>query len=452
VGNRSAKTDTASSNVTTYAYDYRQRLTGVTIKTSGGTVNYQATYTYDTLNRRIGTNVDADGAGANAPVQSWTVYDGQDTYADFNGSGTLQARYLNGPAVDELFARTDSAGTTSWYLTDRQNSVRNLVNSSGTITGTISYGSFGKPTTSGTTDRFGYTGREFDTATGLQYNRARYYDAAIGRWTQDDPIGFGGRDANLYRYVGNSPTNGSDPSGLISIYFEGTAQPLQTSGRRTTIQTLFAYSADPNSRLMLNPSLRDSNRSPITEAAVNMIRDTLAQNPHEKIYLYGWSRGGCEAIDVANQLAALNIPVQFLGVIDPVATPLMYSGGQKVNNNVANFFNASRSGLYDTNQKVGWQGYVGDGTIFQPTPSNPDYGSMTPKQSSCMNFSKYNTSHANLGWPDWNPKIYQDVLDRARQAGAPYPAGPLPYRGAPNSTVTDITPTRKGDSPQKMNR
>ena len=31
-----------------------------------------------------------------------------------------------------------------------------------------------------------------------------------------DPIGFGGGDANLYRYVGNSPLNGIDPTGLFS--------------------------------------------------------------------------------------------------------------------------------------------------------------------------------------------------------------------------------------------
>lgn len=30
----------------------------------------------------------------------------------------------------------------------------------------------------------------------------------------EDPSGFGGGDSNLYRYAGNSPTNGTDPSGL----------------------------------------------------------------------------------------------------------------------------------------------------------------------------------------------------------------------------------------------
>ncbi|MBX9627173.1 MAG: RHS repeat-associated core domain-containing protein, partial [Gemmataceae bacterium] len=40
------------------------------------------------------------------------------------------------------------------------------------------------------------------------------YDPNVGRWLQPDPIGFAGGDPNLYRYVGNSPTNFVDPSGL----------------------------------------------------------------------------------------------------------------------------------------------------------------------------------------------------------------------------------------------
>jgi uncharacterized protein RhaS with RHS repeats len=40
------------------------------------------------------------------------------------------------------------------------------------------------------------------------------YDPTIGRWTVEDPIDFAGGDANLYRYVGNVPTNYVDPTGL----------------------------------------------------------------------------------------------------------------------------------------------------------------------------------------------------------------------------------------------
>jgi RHS repeat-associated protein len=61
---------------------------------------------------------------------------------------------------------------------------------------------------------FGFTGRMFDDATGLQNNLNRWYDAKIGRWITEDPIGFAAGDANLSRYVANSPTNWIDPTGL----------------------------------------------------------------------------------------------------------------------------------------------------------------------------------------------------------------------------------------------
>ncbi len=42
----------------------------------------------------------------------------------------------------------------------------------------------------------------------------RYYDPAIGRFLQRDPIGIDG-GLNVYAYVGNSPTSLVDPSGLF---------------------------------------------------------------------------------------------------------------------------------------------------------------------------------------------------------------------------------------------
>jgi RHS repeat-associated protein len=62
--------------------------------------------------------------------------------------------------------------------------------------------------------RYGFTARELDSVTGLQYNRAHWCDLATGRWTGQDPLGFDAGDANWYRYVGNGPTNGKDPRGL----------------------------------------------------------------------------------------------------------------------------------------------------------------------------------------------------------------------------------------------
>jgi RHS repeat-associated protein len=63
-------------------------------------------------------------------------------------------------------------------------------------------------------DRYGYTARERDLETQLQYNRARYYDPASGRWITQDPLGFDAGDSNLYRYVNNQPVEKTDPTGL----------------------------------------------------------------------------------------------------------------------------------------------------------------------------------------------------------------------------------------------
>lgn len=66
-------------------------------------------------------------------------------------------------------------------------------------------------------DRFAFTGREWNSTVGLQFNRARYLDSTTGRWSQQDPIHFAARDPNLYRYVGNFPSQLSDATGLIAF-------------------------------------------------------------------------------------------------------------------------------------------------------------------------------------------------------------------------------------------
>ena len=47
------------------------------------------------------------------------------------------------------------------------------------------------------------------------------YDPTIGRFISEDPIAFDGGDMDLYRYVGNEPTNAIDPSGLYKIIWMG---------------------------------------------------------------------------------------------------------------------------------------------------------------------------------------------------------------------------------------
>jgi RHS repeat-associated protein len=216
-GNLTGKTDTGISNTWAFTWDDRNRLTGVTEKNSGGSVIMQATYTYDALNRRIGTDVDDDGSGPHSPVQTWFVYDGQKSYGDFNGSGAVQRRYLYGPAVDEILARTDSGGTSAWYLTNRLGSVGDIANTSGSVIDHVTYDSYGRVTseTNATNgDRFKFDGMQNDTSTGLYFDKARYYDPTAGRFISRDPISFEGGDSDLYRFVEDQPTNLVDSSGL----------------------------------------------------------------------------------------------------------------------------------------------------------------------------------------------------------------------------------------------
>src|SRR5262245_51842240 len=139
-----------------------------------------------------------------------------DVWADLNGSGSLTTRYIRGDVIDQIFSRIDS-GTNYWELTDRLGSVRDVINNSAVIKDTIGYNGFGgitSETDSSFRGRYAWTGREIDTEINLQYNRARYYNAATGRWISQDPLGFDAGDSNLYRYVRNIASNATDSSGL----------------------------------------------------------------------------------------------------------------------------------------------------------------------------------------------------------------------------------------------
>jgi RHS repeat-associated protein len=212
-GNMITSTNTSTHDVWTYTYNFLNLMTGAVEKTSTGTVLAQVTYTYDALDNRIG--MDENG------TQTWTLYDGSDPVMDFNSSGSLEMRYLNGPTgdlVDTVIARESSGGTVAWYLPDRLGTIRDLINNSGGIIDHVDYSAFGtvldesSPTNG---DRMmGFAGSERDTVAGLNLAVNRVENPGTGRWTSQDPLGFAAGDANLYRYVGNGPVYDTDKSGL----------------------------------------------------------------------------------------------------------------------------------------------------------------------------------------------------------------------------------------------
>jgi RHS repeat-associated protein len=126
------------------------------------------------------------------------------------------ANLLTGLGIDQVFSRTDAAGERS-LLTDALGSTIALADPSGTITTSYTYEPFGAATSTGasSTNRFQFTGRENDGASGLYFYRARYYGPTFGRFISEDPLRFpGGPDANLFAYVGNNPVSLIDPFGL----------------------------------------------------------------------------------------------------------------------------------------------------------------------------------------------------------------------------------------------
>jgi RHS repeat-associated protein len=92
-----------------------------------------------------------------------------------------------------------------------------LTNAAGEVTATFTYGPYGKPegSTGSATTPLGFAGQLTDSATGLQFLRARFYDPATGQFLSRDPaIKVSG---SAYGYTAGNPVNATDPNGLLSF-------------------------------------------------------------------------------------------------------------------------------------------------------------------------------------------------------------------------------------------
>ena len=263
VGNRSQVVDTTGT--TTYGYDGLYRLTGTTYPN----LDVQS-YTYDQMGNRLTkvhngtpTNYTYDDAGqmtaaggtsytydnngntatAGADTYTWdsanrlagTTLGGVTSTYGYNGAGLRTSRTIGGVTVMYAWDLTgslpnvlqDTAGnkyvygldlisktngvTQEYYLTDGLGSTTGITDNSGTVTGTYEYDVFGAVRAqSGATTEWSYTGEQNDP-TGLEYLRARYYDASTGRFLSQDPLPLMQR----YAYANDNPANLVDPSGLF---------------------------------------------------------------------------------------------------------------------------------------------------------------------------------------------------------------------------------------------
>jgi RHS repeat-associated protein len=212
-GNMSSRSNIVSHVVTTYQFDHRNRLVAILERNPAGVVTQTVAFTYDTANRRLSKAVNG--------LVTRFLYDRESSWADLDTAGLVTARYLHTDRLDELLARQRAIDGRGWYLTDHLGTVRDIATAGGAVVAHLDYSSFGRVVSSSNpaaVDRFLFTGREFDGETGWYFYRARYYDAGLGRFTSEDPIGFSGHDFNLYRYVGNRPTTLTDPLGQASLF------------------------------------------------------------------------------------------------------------------------------------------------------------------------------------------------------------------------------------------
>lgn len=106
-----------SDGVRSYTWDARNQLTALT----GGT---SATFSYDALERRRSKTVGG--------TTTRFLYDGDNLVQELSGSGTVTANFLTGAGIDQIFARTDAASTTT-LLMDALGSTLALANSAGTV-------------------------------------------------------------------------------------------------------------------------------------------------------------------------------------------------------------------------------------------------------------------------------------------------------------------------------
>jgi len=188
-----------------YGYDYDGDLINVT-KTTGSTSTLVEKNVYDAAGARV-----EEVAGSTTTV---FMYAGGNVVYYKAGSSVTKLYYADGMQIARV-----TGSTTYYYAEDELGSVRLVMTSAGKITFQTDYRPYGQLQTPTGSDPFEYTDKLLDSATGLYYSGARFYDPTTGRFITKDPGGGGLTDPqslNAYTYAEDNPLTNVDPTGLVS--------------------------------------------------------------------------------------------------------------------------------------------------------------------------------------------------------------------------------------------
>ena len=205
-GNQTGKIAKLGGALTQFEYDAENKL--VRVASPNNTANYR----YDALGRRVEKEVIAG-----TTTITRYLYDNEDILLELDAANNVMARYTHGPGIDEPLILEKGAAS-YFYHADALRSISDITNQFGTVVQRYTYSSFGKiefQLDANLLQPYTYTSRELDVEAGLYHYRARTYDAAIGRFLQEDPARSSGGDNNFYSYVLNNPVGFVDPSGKV---------------------------------------------------------------------------------------------------------------------------------------------------------------------------------------------------------------------------------------------
>ncbi|MEM6398797.1 MAG: Ig-like domain-containing protein [Cyanobacteria bacterium P01_D01_bin.116] len=199
---------------TNYTWDDENRLIAATIEDALGVTQQQMQYQYNDNGIRVSSAVDGD--------ETRYLVDEVQQFAqvleEYKPDSTVLVEYVYG---HDLIAQ-EQIDTRTYYHIDGLGSTRVLTDASGGVVSTYDYDAYGEliNSTGVVENKYLFAGEQFDEALGDYYNRARYYDAATGRFTRkDDYEGRLGEPLTLHKYIyaHDNPISFTDPLGLFSL-------------------------------------------------------------------------------------------------------------------------------------------------------------------------------------------------------------------------------------------